>query len=381
MTGALAGLRIIEFAGIGPGPFAAMMLADHGAEVIRIERPAPPEPLSDLDRFDVLARSRARLAIDMKTAAGRDVARDLCRGADGVVEGFRPGVMERLGLGPEILLEDNPALVYGRVTGWGQDGPLAAMAGHDINFIALNGVLDSIGHATCRPVPPVNYVGDFGGGGMLLAFGMTAALLSVARGGAGQVVDAAMVDGAALLSAMVWQLRAAGLWQDERGSNMLDGGAPFYDSYVCADGRHVAIGGLEPVFYARLRAALGVADDPTFDRRDDRSCWPELRARIAAIIVTRTRDEWCALLEGNDLCFTPVLSFDEALAHPHIRARGTFADVDGQMQPAPAPRFSATPAPAPVAALPKSGAAEHILAGIGYDAERIAMLLAARIVA
>ncbi|RHW18804.1 CoA transferase [Sphingomonas gilva] len=335
MAGPLTGITIVEFAGIGPGPFCGMMLADHGAEVVRIARPGARR-----DRTDVLARGRIWREIDMKTPAGIAEARDLCRAADGIIEGYRPGVMERLGLGPEVLIGDNPKLVYGRITGWGQDGPLAHVAGHDINYIALAGVLATIGAAGEKPVPPVNYLGDFGGGGMLLAFGMVSALLAVRGGAPGQVVDAAMVDGAALLSAMTWQFRNAGMWRDEAGTNLLDGGAHFYDTYACADGRFVAIGSIEPQFYALLREAAGVAGDPAFDAQMDARGWPALKAKLAAIFATRTRDEWCAVMEGTDICFAPVLTPGEAPAHPHNVARGTFVEVDGLTQPAPAPRFS-----------------------------------------
>jgi alpha-methylacyl-CoA racemase len=337
MAGPLAGIRIIEFAGIGPGPFCGMMLADHGAEVVRIARPGARR-----DRTDILARGRQWREIDMKTPEGIAEARDLCRNADGIIEGYRPGVMERLGLGPEVLIGDNPKLVYGRITGWGQDGPLAHAAGHDINYIALSGVLATIGTAGAKPVPPVNYLGDFGGGGMLLAFGMVSALLAAKMGAPGQVVDAAMVDGAALLSAMTWQFRNAGMWRDEAGTNLLDGAAHFYDTYVCADGQFVAIGSIEPQFYALLRETVGVADDPAFDAQMDARQWPALKAKLAAIFASRTRDEWCAVMEGTDICFAPVLTMGEAPAHPHNAARGTFIEVDGLSQPAPAPRYSVT---------------------------------------
>ena len=361
MSGALTGIRIIEFAGIGPGPFCAMMLADHGAEVIRVDRPG-----ARLDPRDALSRNRRSVVIDMKSPEGVAQARALCRSADGLIEGFRPGVMERLGLGPDILLADQPSLVYGRMTGWGQTGPYAQAAGHDINYIALSGVLHTIGvagtGAGTKPVPPVNYVGDFGGGGMLLAFGMVAGLLAVRNGAPGQVIDAAMTDGSALLAAMNYAMLAAGTTSDVPGTNLLDGGAPFYDSYACADGKWIAIGSIEPQFYALLRNKAGVADDPAFDAQFDRARWPELKQRLAAIFVTRTRDEWCAAMEMTDVCFAPVLSMTEAPGHPHNVARATFVTVGGAIQPAPAPRFSATPAPVPVAA-PKVGADNHLLKG------------------
>lgn len=361
MSGALTGIRILEFAGIGPGPFCAMMLADHGAEVIRVDRPG-----ARLDPRDALSRNRRSVVIDMKSPEGVAQARALCRSADGLIEGFRPGVMERLGLGPDILLADQPSLVYGRMTGWGQTGPYAQAAGHDINYIALSGVLHTIGvagtGAGTKPVPPVNYVGDFGGGGMLLAFGMVAGLLAVRNGAPGQVIDAAMTDGSALLAAMSYAMLAAGTTSDVPGTNLLDGGAPFYDSYACADGKWIAIGSIEPQFYALLRNKAGVADDPAFDAQFDRARWPELKQRLAAIFVTGTRDDWCAAMEMTDVCFAPVLSMTEAPGHPHNVARATFVTVGGAIQPAPAPRFSATPAPVPVAA-PTVGADNHLLEG------------------
>ncbi|MBY0520795.1 MAG: CoA transferase [Sphingomonas sp.] len=357
MAGTLSGIRIIEFAGIGPAPFCGMMLGDHGAEVIRIDRPG-----ARLDPRDALSRNRRSVVLDMKTPDGVAAARNLCRSADGLIEGFRPGVMERLGLGPDVLLGDNPKLVFGRMTGWGQSGPYAQAAGHDINYIALSGVLHTIGRAGERPVPPVNYVGDFGGGGMLLAFGMVAALLAVKNGAPGQVIDAAMTDGSALLSGMSWHMLEAGLNRDEAGVNMLDGAAPFYDTYSCADGKFVAVGSIEPQFYALLRAAVGVADDAAFDAQHDRASWPALTAKLTDIFARKTRDEWCAIMEGTDICFAPVLALREAPLHPHNAARATFVSVGGATQPAPAPRFSATPAAAPRAA-PAIGADSALLGG------------------
>jgi alpha-methylacyl-CoA racemase len=342
MAGPLAGIRIIEFAGLGPGPFAAMMLADHGAEVIRIDRPG-----AELDPNDPALRSRRSVTLDIKTPEGAAQARALCRTADGLIEGFRPGVMERLGLGPDVLLADNPKLVYGRMTGWGQDGPLAQAAGHDINYIAISGVLHTVGRAGEKPVPPINYAGDFGGGGMLLAFGMAAALVAVKTGGPGQVVDAAMTEGSSLLAGMLRWLGATGRWRDARGVNLLDGGAHFYDSYETADGKYVAIGAIEPQFYALLLEKLGLADDPDFRQQLNPAAWPALAERLKNIFRTKTRDEWCALLEGTDICFAPVLSLGEAPDHPHNVARKAFVEVGGMVQPAPAPRFSATPSDAP----------------------------------
>lgn len=372
MAGPLAGIRIVEFAGIGPGPFCAMMLADHGAEVIRVERPG-----GVLDPRDPLSRNRASIALNTKTQEGREVARDLCRSAHGLIEGYRPGVMERLGLGPDVLLVDNPGLVYGRMTGWGQHGPYAHAAGHDINYIALSGVLHTIGRAGERPVPPVNYVGDFGGGAMMLAFGMVAALLAVKGGASGQVIDCAMTDGSALLGGMSWHLLAAGANTDMPGTNMLDGAAHFYDTYACADGKWISIGSIEPQFYALLRHHAGVADDPAFDAQHDRAGWPALKARLTAIFAARPRDEWDAIMAGTDVCFAPVLSMGEAPQHPHNVARQTFATVGGVTQPMPAPRYSVSVTDVPRPA-PRVGAdTDTVLAKLGYDAARIDMLKAA----
>jgi alpha-methylacyl-CoA racemase len=342
MPGPLAGIRIIELAGIGPGPFCGMMLADHGAEVIRIDRPgATPNPR------DPLLRSRTTMQLDLKSPDDIARLRDLVKTADGLIEGFRPGVIERLGIGPDVLLADNPKLVIGRMTGWGQTGSYAAAAGHDINYISLSGALGAIGRAGDKPTPPINLVGDFGGGAMMLAFGMVSALLGVKNGGPGQVIDCAMTDGSALLMAMMWGFRAQGVWGDDRGTNMLDTGAPFYDTYQTADGLYVSIGSIEPQFYALLRQALGVAEDTLFDAQHDRTQWPAQKARLTEIFKSKPRDEWCALMEATDICFAPVLGFDEAVAHPHNRDRGTFIEVGGVLQPAPAPRYSATPCDPP----------------------------------
>ncbi|MFI6761798.1 CaiB/BaiF CoA transferase family protein [Micromonospora sp. NPDC050417] len=344
--GPLRGLRVVELAGIGPGPFAAMMLADMGADVIRVDRAAEVRP----ERFgtphpDLLNRGRRSIGVDLKTDTGRRVVLDLVRNADVLLEGFRPGVTERLGLGPGDCHAVNPRLVYGRMTGWGQDGPNAAYAGHDLTYLAPTGILHAIGRADERPVPPLNLVGDFGGGGLMLAFGVVCALLDVRAGGAGQVVDAAIVDGAAVLSTALHGLRRLGMWPGERGGNLLDGGAPFYDTYECADGRFVAVGALEPRFYAELVNLTGF-EPPTgggADRFDPRR-WAVDRAAWAELFRTRTRDEWAALLERSDACVAPVLDWDEAPDHPHLRARGVFVDHAGAVQPAPAPRFSGTPA-------------------------------------
>lgn len=333
MGGVLEGIRIVEMAGIGPAPFAGMMLADHGAAVIRIEREDQPPVIPP--EFDILGRGRASVVrLDLKSEKGAARVREIARDCDGLVEGFRPGVMERLGLGPETLCADNPKLVYGRMTGWGQEGPLSGAAGHDINYIALAGALHTYGRAGEGPVPPANAVGDFGGGGMLLAFGMLAGILSARRTGKGQVIDCAMVDGAALVSALTWALKAAGMWKDERGTNLLDTGAPYYDVYRCADGAWVALGALEPQFFAVLREKLEL----DLSQHD-----PGLRETLAATFAQHTRAHWCALLEGSDACFAPVLSLAEAPGHPHLAHRGTFADIRGYPEPAPAPRFEDPP--------------------------------------
>lgn len=353
--GPLAGIRLIEFAGIGPAPFGAMMLADHGAEVIRVERPGTPSA-----RHDPLLRSRKSVVLDLKSDTDRVRLRQIVRGVDGIIEGFRPGVMERLGLGPDILLEDNPKLVYGRMTGWGQEGPDAHLAGHDINYIAVNGTLAALGRLGEKPTPPINLLGDFGGGGMLLAFGMLAALLSVRNGARGQVVDCAMVDGSALLMSMMWGFRAAGAWSDERGANLLDTGAPFYDTYQTADGKYVALGAIEPQFYAQFRKALGLDGCTELDRQDEPCLWSRQKELIADAFRRKTRDELSALFEGSDACVTAILGFDDALKHPHNVARGTFVEIDGVVQPAPAPRYSTTPCARPLPPR-ESGADQHIL--------------------
>ncbi|WP_233101810.1 CaiB/BaiF CoA transferase family protein [Variovorax sp. IB41] len=337
MAGPLQGLRVIEMAGIGPGPFCAMLFADMGAEVVRIERPG-----TRTASCDILARGRSTLQLDLRAEGAAEAVLAAIAKADVLIEGFRPGVMERLGLGPAECHARNPRLVYGRMTGWGQHGPLAHAAGHDINYIAISGALHAIGRAGEPPVPPLNYVGDFGGGAMLLAFGILAALHEAKGSGQGQVVDAAMTDGAALLSSMMYGFKSAGMWSNQRGENMLDGGAHFYDTYACADGKYVAVGAIEPQFYALLRERCGIADDTAFDAQMDADRWPLLKLRMADLFRTRTRDEWCVLLEGSDACFAPVLDWDEAPAHPHNVARGTFANVGGVVQPAPAPRFSRT---------------------------------------
>ncbi len=346
-SGPLTGVRIIELAGIGPAPFTCMMLADAGAQVLRLERAAPGSVERGAEApagyWDLLNRSRPSVGIDLKNPDAVELVLGLVGQADGLIEGFRPGVAERLGLGPGECRARNRALVYGRMTGWGQDGPRADTAGHDIDYIAIGGALWSMGRADSRPVPPLNMVGDFGGGGMLLAFGMVAALLEAARSGEGQVVDAAMVDGAASLMTMIYAFHRFGIWNEERGTNMLDTGAPFYEVYETADGRFFAAGGIEAKFYAELLEGLGLTDDATLPDQMDRAQWPAMKARFAEVFRTKTRDQWSQIFEGTDACAAPVLSPWEAHLHPHNVARGTFVEVDGVVQPGPAPRFSRTP--------------------------------------
>ncbi|GII21356.1 CaiB/BaiF CoA transferase family protein [Planosporangium mesophilum] len=333
-------MRIVEIAGIGPAPFAGMLLADLGAEVLRVDRPGAPAHPGD-PRHDLLGRGKRSVVLDLKRPEAAEVVRHLAGRADALIEGFRPGVAERLGIGPDDCRQVNPALVYGRMTGWGQDGPLAPTAGHDITYLALSGVLHAIGPADGPPVPPVNLLGDYGGGGMLLAFGVMAAAWSARRTGVGQVVDASIVDGAALLSAQLHGFLREGMWADRRGANLLDGAAPNYGVYTTSDGHHLAVGPLEPKFWAEFSARVGVDGNP-YDPAD----WPALRERIAERIATRTRAEWLDVFDGSDACVAPVLSLSEAAAggHPHLAARGTFVESHGVTQPAPAPRFSATPA-------------------------------------
>jgi alpha-methylacyl-CoA racemase len=340
--GPLTGYRVLELAGIGPAPFACMMLSDLGADVLRVDRLGGRRQIEGLPA-NVLDRGRRSVAVDLKNPEGPGAVLRLVEAADALVEGFRPGVAERLGIGPDAALRRNPRLVYGRMTGWGQDGPYAAMAGHDINYIALAGALAHIGRAGQPPVPPLNLVGDFGGGGMLLAFGVVCALLEASRSGQGQVVDAAMVDGSAILMSMMHGLSAMGLWSEERGANLLDGGAHFYDVYETADGGYVSIGSIEPQFYAELLRLTGLEAESDLPAQMDRSQWPAMKERLAAVFRTRTRDQWCELMEGTDVCFAPVLTMREAARHPHNQARNTFVEVEGVTQPAPAPRFSRTP--------------------------------------
>ncbi|MEO7555907.1 MAG: CaiB/BaiF CoA-transferase family protein [Acidimicrobiales bacterium] len=343
-SGPLRGIKLVEIAGIGPSPFAAFMLADMGADIIRVDRadrvgggdPASPPA-------DILNRGRRSIGVDLKSPDGVEVVLRLVEQADGLFEPFRPGVAERLGIGPPVCMARNRALVYGRMTGWGQDGPYARTAGHDINYIALSGALEPIGRAGQPPLPPLNLVGDFGGGGMLLAYGMVCALLEAKTSGAGQVVDAAMVDGSACLTMMVHAFRAMGIWEDERGTNLLDTGAHFYEVYETADGKFVSIGSIEPQFYAELLEHTGLDAVGGLPWQMDRQQWPAMKARLAEIFKAKTRDEWCSIMEGSDVCFAPVLSPAEAPRHPHNVHRRTFLELDGVTQPAPAPRFSRTP--------------------------------------
>jgi alpha-methylacyl-CoA racemase len=342
--GPLTGYRIIEIAGIGPGPFCAMMLADMGADVVRVDRAQNVrDEIPDGPARDVSNRSRRSIGVDLKNPDGVEAVLKLVESADALIEGFRPGVMERLGLGPDVCLARNPRLVYGRMTGWGQEGPYAAWSGHDINYIALAGALAHFGRAGEPPAMPLNMVGDFGGGGMFLAFGVVCGLLEASRSGQGQVVDTAMVDGAAVLMTMFHGMKAAGLFdENHRGTNLLDSGSHFYDVYRCADGEYISVGSIEPQFYAELLRLTGLQDDPEFANQMDRDLWPHLKGRLEQIFRRKTRDEWCAVMEHTDVCFAPVLTLSEAVAHPHNQARQTFIELDGIPQPAPAPRFSRT---------------------------------------
>jgi alpha-methylacyl-CoA racemase len=373
MSGPLKGIKVIEMAGLGPAPFCAMLLADMGADVISIDRKSAGGKSSRAaEKVNILRRGRRSIALDLKNPAAVAVAVKMIAGADILLEGFRPGVMERMGLGPEVCHAHNPALVYGRMTGWGQTGPLADAAGHDINYIALSGALHAIGFSG-QPLPPLNLVGDFGGGAMLLAFGVLCAALEARGSGKGQVVDTAMTDGAALLMSMIYGLKAAGTWNGVRGDNVLDGGAHFYGTYRCADDKWIAIGSIEPQFYALLLEKCSIADE-AFHAQRDRTRWPDLKERLAAVFLTKTRDAWCALMEGTDVCFAPVLDLDEAPSHPHNRARGTFVDIDGVLQPAPAPRFSRSDTQI---GSPPPAHGEHtdgILAELGMSADDIAGL-------
>ena len=374
--GPLRGVRVLELAGLGPGPFAGMMLADAGAEVITIDRLSGSSASLLRKGGDALSRGRTRIALDLRSPEGLDILLRLVARSDVLIEGFRPGVMERLGAGPDACLARNPALVYGRMTGWGQHGPLAKAAGHDLNYAALSGAIHAIGTEQ-TPVPPLNLVADFGGGGMMLAFGVLAALLEARQSGRGQVVDAAMCDGAALLMAPFYALLAAGRWQDRRASNLLDGGAPWYGVYRCADDAFVSVAPLEEPFFAQLVQLLELPGE-VWAERADRARWPALRERLAACFAQRSRDDWCALLEGTDACFAPVLSIAEASSHSHLRARQSFVEVAGVEQPAPVPRFDRTPS----AARPPGGAqdAREVLARIQLDAQALQALQARGII-
>jgi alpha-methylacyl-CoA racemase len=374
VSGPLHGYRIVELAGIGPGPFAAMLLSDMGAEVIRVERSqavrAGHEP-----NLDVLQRGRRNIAIDLKHPDGVETLLRLIERADGLIEGFRPGVMERLGVGPDVCLQRNPRLVFGRMTGWGQSGPYAQAAGHDINYIALGGALAHFARHGGQPTPPLNMIGDFGGGAMFLVVGMLAALLECQRSGQGQVVDAAMIDGTATLMSMFWGMKAQGAFDEDRpGTNLLDTGAHFYDSFRCADGLYVTIGAIEPQFYAELLRLTGLADDPEFAQQYDRDLWPVLKNRLRTVIHAKTQAEWCAILEHTDVCFAPVLTMSQAAQHPHNVARGTFIDVAGHTQPAPAPRLSRSVAGPPAPASYPGRDTRQVLADWGFDPAAIAAL-------
>jgi alpha-methylacyl-CoA racemase len=381
-TGPLHGIRVVELAALGPVPFAAMVLADLGADVVTIDKAAvclgsPPESV----KHNVYGRGRRSVGVDLKHADGPEVVARICEQADVFIEGMRPGVAERLGVGPDVLRARNPRLVYGRMTGWGQDGPLADRAGHDIDYIAVAGPLFHIGRAGQPPTVPLNVVGDFGGGGMLLALGVCAALVERSVSGEGQVVDAAMVDGAALLLAPLFAANTTGFWHPERGTNGLDGGAHFYDTYECADGGFVAVGAIEPQFYAQLLAGLGLDGATNLPDQDDESQWPAMKERFAAIFRTRTRDDWIAHFDGTDACVAPVLSMDEVADHPHLQARGTYVERDGVVQPGPAPRFSRTPAALDRPPAPPGLHTDEVLAERGFAAAEIAALRAAGTVA
>jgi alpha-methylacyl-CoA racemase len=388
LAGPLAGVRVVEIAAIGPAPFCAMLLADLGAEVIRVDRPslsrdrsgATARVLSQVPERYVLHRGRRSVAVDLKHPEGRQVVLRLSSRADALVEGFRPGVMERLGLGPDACLARNARLVYGRMTGWGQDGPLAATAGHDINYIALSGALNNFARAGQRPVPPVNLVGDMGGGGLFLAFGVVCALLEARGSGQGQVVDAAMIDGSAALTMVLHSMLAQGRWQDRPGTNVSDTGSPFYEVYETLDGRYVAVGALEQPFWQQLLKHLGIDEAELGDRADPAN-WPAMKDRLAAVFRTRTRDEWAQVFADTDSCVTPVLSLTEAHLHPHNQARGTFVERGGIIQPAPGPRFSATP---PVNLQPPPAPGQHTgeaLADWGFEQPEIDRLREAGVIA
>ncbi len=367
-SGPLSGLKIVEFAGIGPGPFCGMLLSDLGADVVRVDRKGSGRA----SPADVTSRGRRSVALDLKSPDAIEAVLKLLESADGLIEGFRPGVMERLGLGPDVVLKRNPRLVFGRMTGWGQTGPYAKAAGHDMNYIAITGALHAIGTQD-KPVPPLNLVGDFGGGALYLAFGLMAGIISARETGKGQVIDCAMSDGAASLMAMFYGFKGAGIWKDERRSNLLDGGAHFYDTYQCADGKWISIGSIEPQFYALLLEKTGITD-PEFANQMDRSAWPSLKAKLQDVLRTKTQAEWCAIMDATDICFAPVLDLEEAPKHAHNVARETFVTIEGVVQPAPAPRFSATPG-AIQGPPPKIGAHnDEALTDWGFTAAEVAAL-------
>jgi alpha-methylacyl-CoA racemase len=367
--GPLSGIRVLEFEAIGPGPFAGMLLADMGADVLVVDRPASTDLGLKRERwYDVMMRGKRSVMLDLKSSAAKEAALEILGKADALIEGSRPGVMERLGLGPEVALARNPRLVYGRMTGWGQDGPLAARAGHDINYIALAGVLDAFGRRGGAPVPPLNLIGDFGGGGMLLGFGIACALFESSRSGRGQVVDAAMTEGASLLAAMFHGLIRVRQWSEERGSNILDTGAPWYDVYETQDGKYVSIGAIEARFFEELVARLGLKELPP---QHERARWPQMRSILETTFKTRTRDEWCRVFEGSDACFAPVLTFAEAREHPHNRARSAFVELAGVPQPAPAPRFSRTPGAARSAPPERGAGGRDALRDWGFSSDEV----------
>ena len=370
--GPLEGVRVIELQGIGPGPFCGMMLADMGAEIIRVDRSASVG--QDANVTDFLARGRKSIGVDLKNTKGVETVLRLIETADVLIEGFRPGVMERLGLGPEICLERNPALVYGRMTGWGQTGSMASAAGHDINYISLSGALHAIGEKDSKPTPPLNLIGDFGGGGMLLAFGVAAALFETQKSGKGQVIDAAMTDGSALLMNAVFGMMNTGRWSADRGTNLLDGGAHFYGTYETKDGKHISIGSIEPQFYELLLEKTGLANDHDLPKQMSRHDWPALRQKLEEVFILKTRDEWDEIMLGTDICYAPILTLDEAASHPHNLKRETFSLSDGLIQASPAPRFSRTPPELPELATAAGSDTDEILSGLGMDQSEIEKL-------
>ena len=380
VSGPLSGVKVVEIAGIGPGPFAAMMLADMGADVVRVDRAQAVTGDFDRQNLEILNRGRRSIGVDLKNPEGVETVMKLVEQADALIEGFRPGVADRLGIGPDACLARNPKLVYGRMTGWGQDGPYAQAAGHDINYIALAGALGHFGRAGEKPTPPINLVGDFGGGGMLMAFGVACALVESSRSGQGQVIDAAMVDGAAALMAMVWGFQALGIW-GPAGTNVLDTGAPFYDTYETSDGKFISLGSLEPQFYAELVTRLGLTEELELAGQMNQTTWADQRDKFTSLFLTKTRDEWCEVLEMTDVCFAPVLTMNEAAEHPHLKARNTIVEDHGVMQPAPAPRFSRTPGSIQRPPAWPGQHTDELLADWGFGAEEISTLRASGAVA